>query len=343
MKDPITSCEDAKRLLAAALRRIPEITANGVSRTGGDAVDLEQRTMSAVAIPQAMRDARRWIHWKKLDGRKVPLPAPRVERGVTYTNDATWRTYDDAAALLRDGRGLGFMLGEGWAGVDLDDVRDPQTGVLTPEAQAIVDALHSYTEVSPSGTGVKVFVKIVPDVLANRKREGLEIYTGARFFTVTSDHLPGTPTTVDVRTDAVRELLLREFGSTDDTRSTRRLAYVGLDLDAVLAQFTVTRTQRTAHKTRYEMRCPFHPALPPEGHGSSAAIAYDHRDGNLVAGCFGARCMTGYGPNQDRPWMMRDLLNLLLVRTCDERFDPDRYEALIAPDSVLPEGGLSWL
>ena len=43
--------------------------------------------------------------------------------------------------------------------VDLDDVRDPETGELCPQARNIVDRLDAYTEVSQSGTGLHVFVR----------------------------------------------------------------------------------------------------------------------------------------------------------------------------------------
>ncbi len=44
------------------------------------------------------------------------------------------------------------------AGIDLDTCRDPETGAIEGWAQAIVDRLGTYTEVSPSGTGVKLFL-----------------------------------------------------------------------------------------------------------------------------------------------------------------------------------------
>jgi hypothetical protein len=43
--------------------------------------------------------------------------------------------------------------------VDLDDVRDPETGELSPAAARIVDDLDAYTEVSQSGTGLHLFVR----------------------------------------------------------------------------------------------------------------------------------------------------------------------------------------
>jgi len=43
--------------------------------------------------------------------------------------------------------------------VDLDDVRDPETGEVSPVAATIVEELDAYTEVSQSGTGLHLFVR----------------------------------------------------------------------------------------------------------------------------------------------------------------------------------------
>jgi primase-polymerase (primpol)-like protein len=45
------------------------------------------------------------------------------------------------------------------SGVDLDDCIDVSTGQMKPWGQRVVAALNSYTEISPSGGGVKVFLE----------------------------------------------------------------------------------------------------------------------------------------------------------------------------------------
>ena len=56
--------------------------------------------------------------------------------------------------------GVGYVFSddEMCSGVDLDDCRDPETGVVADWAKAIISELCSYTEVSPSCTGVKIWV-----------------------------------------------------------------------------------------------------------------------------------------------------------------------------------------
>src|SRR5262249_24216161 len=73
----------------------------------------------------------------------------------------------------------------GIVGIDLDCCRDPKTGTVDSWAQAIIDEVRSYTEVSPSGTGIRIFAKgRIPG--EGRKKGPFEIYNG-----VTKDGKPG--------------------------------------------------------------------------------------------------------------------------------------------------------
>ncbi|MGC2270526.1 MAG: hypothetical protein WA555_06285 [Candidatus Sulfotelmatobacter sp.] len=76
------------------------------------------------------------------------------------SNDrSTWSAFEEVKAAYCPGRysGVGFYLFPPLVGVDFDKVREPQTGVIEPWAQDIITSLNSYTEVSPSGTGVHVW------------------------------------------------------------------------------------------------------------------------------------------------------------------------------------------
>ena len=92
--------------------------------------------------------------------------------------------YDQAKATLSANptkfSGLGFALGNGWQGIDLDKIDTENTG-LAP----LVDDLPGYVEWSPSRNGVHAIGKGEP--LESFKRNGIEVYSGKRFFTVTEN------------------------------------------------------------------------------------------------------------------------------------------------------------
>ncbi len=99
-----------------------------------------------------------------------------------------------------------------FTGIDLDRCRNPETGSVEPWAQEIITELDSYTEVSPSGTGLHVIVQ--GKLPAGRRRKGrIEMYDRARFFCVTGDHLEGTPLTIGDRQEQVNALHAEVFGT----------------------------------------------------------------------------------------------------------------------------------
>jgi putative DNA primase/helicase len=66
-----------------------------------------------------------------------------------------------------------------------------EDGTLTPEVVEIVSKLDSYTEISPSGSGLHLFVYASgANITRHRKKDGfLEIYAVGRYFTVTGNIL----------------------------------------------------------------------------------------------------------------------------------------------------------
>jgi putative DNA primase/helicase len=175
-----------------------------VDRTQRPAPALRVLNLNPAAIPGDMREARRWVVWN-LETRhgkptKVPYQAICPSMCASSTDATTWSPFDTAQAALVDGKadGLGFVLGDGYAGVDLDACRDPKTGAITAEATAIIHRLASYTEVSPSGTGVHILLRgRLP--AGGRRRGHVEIYADGRYFTVTGHHLEAAPAALEER------------------------------------------------------------------------------------------------------------------------------------------------
>jgi primase-polymerase (primpol)-like protein len=77
-----------------------------------------------------------------------------------------------------------------FAGVDLDHCRDPETGKVALWAADIIRRLDSYTEVTPSGAGVRIWVRATLPP-GGRKKGRIELYDRDRYFTITGAHVPG--------------------------------------------------------------------------------------------------------------------------------------------------------
>ncbi len=123
--------------------------------------------VNSESIPAELKALPQWLGWKLelIDGRntKVPYQAKYPRRKASTTKPATWATFDKALAAYKRGEfdGIGFVpLGtDPYTALDIDKCRDKVTGELAPRAAEIVKLFSSYTEVSPSGTGIRIFVK----------------------------------------------------------------------------------------------------------------------------------------------------------------------------------------
>ena len=129
----------------------------------------------------------------------------------SHSDPSHWSSYDTARAALHGFAWLGFVFHESdpYSGIDLDGCRDPQTGVIEGWAQRIIDLAQSYTEISPSGAGVKIFVRgTLADTLLHSMgaHKGIEVYSVKRYFTVTGLHLAGTPTEIRNAQSALDQL-----------------------------------------------------------------------------------------------------------------------------------------
>lgn len=181
-------------------------------------------------IPAEMAAERRWVAWRLAmrRGRPTKIPVnPHTGRNASSTEPKDRGAIDDALACMRRSNlpGIGFVLGNGWAGVDQDHCFDPATGTLEGWAFENVCLLNSYTEVSPRGDGVKTIVR--GTLPPGRRRTGrIEMYDNGRFFTTTGHRLNGAPHTVEERTDALHALHRRVFGSQALARETRAQADV---------------------------------------------------------------------------------------------------------------------
>jgi putative DNA primase/helicase len=107
------------------------------------------------------------------------------------------------------------------AGVDLDKCRDPDTGELRYCARVLLEHLNSYSEISPSETGVHSISKAKWPSTGNQKTMPcgmkIEVYDRLRYFTMTGAHLEDNPLTIESRQEHVTALHRAVFTKADDT------------------------------------------------------------------------------------------------------------------------------
>ena len=142
-------------------------------------------------LPAEMMKQRRWVVWKPVerDGKWTKIPVDPNTRENARSNDpSTWSTFEQAVrcADMYD-LGLGFMLGDGWLGVDFDHVAEDRRIVDRWISQWAAETT-AYVEYSPSGTGIHAIYHGVqlPEWSMNR-RGPVEVYERGRFFCVTGD------------------------------------------------------------------------------------------------------------------------------------------------------------
>ena len=79
-------------------------------------------------IPDNLKKEKRWCLYKIIqrDGKNTKLPLMPSAKPAKSNDKMTWYSYEDCiAALNRNiGEGLGFFLGEGYIGIDIDKVSD---------------------------------------------------------------------------------------------------------------------------------------------------------------------------------------------------------------------------
>jgi len=155
---------------------------------------------------QPLKAQRRWVVY-----RSVTDKAPLQPSGYAAKSDtpSTWSTYDDCVSAVATGKfhGVGYVLTNSeYVGVDFDDVRD-EDGIIDPVALSVAKSLDSYAEVSPSGTGFHTLLH-APSFSGGKKKPHIEIYGGdsSKYFTVTGQHINGTPSEIHERESEVQQV-----------------------------------------------------------------------------------------------------------------------------------------
>jgi putative DNA primase/helicase len=164
--------------------------------TAPEGLDLKREN-----IPRELKELDQWVgwRWKRIGQRWTKVPYD-LQTGKAAASDATgtWAPYSKTEGHPN----IGFMFSEDdfYCGIDLDRCVDPKSNQITKLARQIIDRMSSYSEISPSGTGVKIFIRgVVPGLRRKNPKKKIEVYDRRRFFVCTGHHLPGTPKIIEPR------------------------------------------------------------------------------------------------------------------------------------------------
>jgi putative DNA primase/helicase len=137
-------------------------------------------------IPEELKELTQWVCWKyEWNGKKWTKP-PYQPNGykANKMNPDDYSDFSDVIAAYNKGgfSGVGFVLtaNDPFVAIDIDHCLEGN--VLTDEASDIIKALNSYTEISPSGTGIRIFVK---GTVPRNIKKGIEIYINSSYVTIT--------------------------------------------------------------------------------------------------------------------------------------------------------------
>ena len=147
-------------------------------------------------VPDKLKACKQWVCWKYVANptkpkkpKKRPID-PTNGKSADVSDPDTWATFKTALKRYKkgddDGIGFVFTKNDPYVGIDLDNCRDTKTGKIKLWAREIINDFASYTEISPSGSGVHILAK--GKLPGKGKKVGdIEMYDQGRYFTVTGE------------------------------------------------------------------------------------------------------------------------------------------------------------
>lgn len=174
--------------------------------------------MSFAKIPDCLKNHAQWVLWKAENDTKVPY-RPSGSK-ASKTNPEHLSAFATVAAAAERFSGIGFVFtpDDPFVGIDLDGCRNPVSGEIDDWARGVVEGINSYTEVSPSETGLKIIAlgsspfdggRNISLAMDNRhgKRPGIEVYDRGAYFCVTGRRVRGFDEVREVDPELLKSLV----------------------------------------------------------------------------------------------------------------------------------------
>lgn len=223
---------------------------------------LQDKCLIPELIPSELSNTEQWVVWsyqvgKQLNGmyRANKQPYLPTDPLTELCMDSNYRLADLDTAISTfykcehiDGIGYMFLEDDGLIGIDLDNCRDSDTGKISKEYLFWIKQLDSYTEVSPSGTGIKIWVKgSVPDSFFLTSNETgfrilnfaggeIEIYRRGQYFTVTTQVMPGFDT---IRNSQNELDVICEFSKSSINQDFSYISFPELSIDEINTELSL--------------------------------------------------------------------------------------------------------
>ena len=176
-------------------------------------------------IPLELKKTPRWVLWRLLEKGEgenttwAKVPAQTNGMPASSTNPETWTDFISVQDAYQSNpnkfAGIGFVFTQedNLVGVDLDDCYDQHIGFTNAAMQQLADSIEGYMEISPSGTGVKIFTRAENFAAHADHSIGFEAYATGRYFTVTGHHLSGSvPAVAQDLTTVIPERTMKRTG-----------------------------------------------------------------------------------------------------------------------------------
>ncbi len=191
------------------------------------------------AVPIELRNLNQWVlwkyEWKGSKGGKTGKwdKPPCTPHGghANSTDSQSWISFEKAKTVYLEGLklsendrkhfdGIGFVSARDASSeiqltlIDLDKCRNPNSGEVEHWAKEDLDLINSYSEISPSGTGIRIIArgKLLPDEGKGRKKGHVEIYQIAHYLTITGQNIKDYSREIELREDEIKRFYEKHFG-----------------------------------------------------------------------------------------------------------------------------------
>ena len=199
-------------------------------------------------LPQELKDNGLFCGWRLTERGKIPFN-PRNDAMAKSSDRNTFVSYSEAMEAYpryfhreenRQTGGIGLGIFNGYSAVDIDHC--VTNGKPNQFAEGIIQAFQSYTEFSPSGTGIRIIFKTDSkpdknDYYVNNSKLGLEVYVEgctAKFVTLTGNIVYSYYT--DIKTVDIMPMMNRYMKKTTTQYGNGSVAHTDVDISSMLAK-----------------------------------------------------------------------------------------------------------